>query len=203
MILPKRLALAAVLVAAPLCASASELSYSHIEGGLGRAEVQGETFFGEADSTMTGEYIRGSVAVAESLYLFGGYETASDNAWGFGTQVETDETHFGVGYRHPLSGRTDLISELAHVRRDVQFDDGFGTYRGAASGARVSVGLRGGLSDNFEGLVKASYYGGDFDGDFTATAGLQWRFTPTWGVVGEAEAGGDATKLTLGMRASF
>lgn len=200
---PRCLALVLILVAAPLGASASELSYSYVEAGLGRAEVQGESFFGEVDSTMTGEYIRGSVSVADSFYLFGGYETASDNAWGFGTQVETDEIHFGFGYRHPLSGRADLVSELGHVRRDVQFDDGFGTYRGDVSGARVSVGLRGALSDNFEGLVKASYYGGDFDRDFTATAGLQWRFTRIWGVTGEAETGGDATQLRLGMRASF
>lgn len=197
----KAVLLASLLALSPLAASAGELSYTYVEGGVGRAEVEVDN--GVDDATITGEYIRGSVAIADSFYLFGGYETGSDDGWFGGADVDMDQTHLGVGYRHALSANADLIAELGYVNQDVSVDTGFGTFDGDASGVRTSVGFRSAFSDRLEGLIKGNYYGGDFDSEFTATTGLQWRFHRIWGLVGEAEVGSDATKLTVGARASF
>ena len=40
-------------------------------------------------------------------------------------------------------------------------------------------------------------------GDFTATVGAQYKFSRTWGVVGEIEAGDGGETYLVGLRASF
>ena len=68
----------------------------------------------------------------------------------------------------------------------------------------LGVGYAHDLSTNFEGLAKASYVDGDdYDGDFVGTLGAQYKFTPTWGVVGEAEFADGGELYTVGVRASF
>ena len=75
---------------------------------------------------------------------------------------------------------------------------------GDADGYRASVGIRGSFSDSFEGLLKANYTdGSDFDGDFSGTIGAQYKFTQTWGLVGEVEFADNAETYTVGVRASF
>ena len=61
---------------------------------------------------------------------------------------------------------------------------------------RVSVGVRHMFADSFEGWIKGHYTDGDFyDGSFSASIGGQFKFNPTWGVVGEVEAGDDLSTL--------
>ena len=68
----------------------------------------------------------------------------------------------------------------------------------------TSVGVRGSFSPNFEATLKANYTdGSDFDGDFSGTVGAQYKFTQTWGVVGEAEFGDGGEAYLVGLRASF
>jgi hypothetical protein len=51
---------------------------------------------------------------------------------------------------------------------------------------------------------KGHYTDGDFyDGSFSASIGGQFKFNPTWGVVGEIEAGDDLSTFMIGARASF
>ena len=71
-------------------------------------------------------------------------------------------------------------------------------------GYRTSVGLRSGLTDRLEGLVKANYVDGDdFSGDFSGTVGGLVKLTDTWGVTGDVTFGDDAETYQLGVRASF
>jgi hypothetical protein len=71
-------------------------------------------------------------------------------------------------------------------------------------GYRATVGLRGSFSPNFEGLAKVSFVDGDnVDGDFVGTLGAQYKFSQTWGIVGEAEFADGGEAYTLGLRASF
>lgn len=194
----KHLALAVALAIAPFAASADGLDYTYVEGGYANVEIDtGDAFAGDVE--FDGVQIRGSAAVSESFYLLGGYGSVSnDDA---GVDVDFSELQFGLGYRHGLSERADLVTEVSYLRQEIEAD-GFGS--DDAAGGRVSVGLRGLLADNFEGYVKGSYTdGGDFDGDFSGTVGAQFRFTPVWGVVGEIEAGDDVTKALVGVRASF
>lgn len=194
----KHLALAVALAIAPFAASADGLDYTYVEGGYANVEIDtGENTVGKID--FDGVQIRGSAAISEAFYLLGGYGDVSDDD--FNSGIDFSELQLGLGYRHGLSERADLVTEVSYLRQE--FDaNGFGS--SDASGGRVSVGVRGLLADNFEGYVKGSYTdGGDFDGDFSGTIGAQFKFTPVWGVVGEIEAGDDVSKTLVGVRASF
>jgi Ax21 family sulfation-dependent quorum factor len=175
------LALAALL---PLSAQADDkLSYTYVEG-----------HYVDVDGDADGFGVRGSFEFGQSnFYGFGAYQNVEfDN-----TSIDVDLWDLGIGYAHGISPNAALISELAYIKADA----GSGA---DADGYRVSVGLRGSFSDSFEGLLKANYTdGSDFDSDFSATAGLQWKFTQTWGVVGEATFGDNADSYLIGLRASF
>ena len=175
------LALAALL---PLSAQADDkLSYTYVEADYINVD-------GDAD----GFGVRGSFEFGESgFYGFGGWNQVEVD----GVNVDIDSTELGLGYAHGLSDNLDLISEIAWNDIDV---DGFGS----EDGYRASVGLRGSFTENFEGLIKANYNDGDnADGDFTGTIGAQYKFTQTWGVVGEIEAGDGGETYLVGLRASF
>ncbi|KFL36235.1 diffusible signal factor-reguated Ax21 faimly protein [Arenimonas donghaensis] len=175
------LSLAALL---PLSAQADDkLSYTWIEGDYINVD-------GDAD----GFGVRGSFEFGQSgFYGFGGYNVVEiDN-----TNIDVDSFDIGLGYAHGLSKNVDLLSEISYLNADV---DGFGDL----DGYRASVGVRGSFSPNFEGTLKANYVDGDnFDGDFTATIGAQYKFTKTWGMVGEVEVGDGGETYLVGLRASF
>ena len=175
------LALASLL---PLSAQADDkLSYTYVEGG-----------YVNLDSDADGFGVRGSFEFGQSnFYGFGSYaQVEVDN-----TNIDVDNTEIGFGYAHDLSANADLISEIAWNDIDV---DGFGS----EDGYRASVGLRGSFTENFEGLIKANYNDGDnADGDFTGTIGAQYKFSQTWGMVGEATFGDNGETYLVGLRASF
>lgn len=175
------LALAAAL---PLSAQADDkLSYTYVEADYINVD-------GDAD----GFGVRGSVEFGQSgFYGFGGYNVVEiDN-----TNIDVDSFDLGLGYAHGLSDNMDLLAEISYLNSDVE---GFGDL----DGYRASVGLRGSFTENFEGLVKANYVDSDdFDGDFTGTLGAQYKFSQTWGMVGEVEFGDDGETYLVGVRASF
>lgn len=175
------LALAALL---PLSAQADDkLSYTYVEADYISVD-------GDAD----GFGVRGSVEFGQSgFYGFGGYNVVEiDN-----TNFDVDSFDIGLGYAHGLSDNLDLLAEVSYLNSDFE---GFGEL----DGYRASVGLRGSFTENFEGLVKANYVDSDdFDGDVTGTVGAQYKFTQTWGMVGEVEFGDDGETYLVGLRASF
>ena len=184
----KRSLIALALVALlPLSAHADDkLSYTYVEG---------DYISTDADGGLDGDGfgLRGSYEFGESgFYGFAGYSQVDID----GTSISADTTDFGFGYGHAISDNADLIAEIAHSRSDIEIAkiDGF----------RTSVGVRGSFTDNLEGSLKANYYdGSDFSGDFSGTVGMQYKFTQTWGVTGEAEFGDNGETYTVGLRASF
>ncbi len=190
------LALAAAL---PMSAQASELSYSFVEVDYLNSSSE---IFSSSNFDTEGYGVRGSFGFAENFYVSGGY---ANNDFGFGGADE-DRWNLGFGYHRALYDQADWfvevgytdISSFAPVLDDNYYD--------------VSIGLRGSISDRFEGIAKLSYNdGADFSGGFypqydgaiSATVGLQWRINEMWGIVGEIEAYEDDTDYTLGVRASF
>lgn len=173
----------ALLAAIPFAAQADDkLSYTYLEAD-----------YVNIDSDADGYGVRGSFEFGDSgFYGLGGYRTVELD----GTNIDVDNWELGLGYAHGLSSNVDLIAEAAWNNYEVgSFDE---------DGWRASVGVRGSFSDNFEGLLKANYVDGDnADGDFTGTVGLQYKFNPTWGIVGEAEFGDGGEIYTVGLRASF
>jgi len=177
------LALAALL---PLSAQADDkLSYTYIEGNY---------VYIDSGVDADGFGVRGSFEFGQSdFYGFGTWQNVEID----GTNVDVDYFDIGFGYAHSISQNADLISELAYIKADA----GGGAN---ADGYRVSVGVRGSFSDKVEGLLKANYTNGsDFDSDFSGTAGLQWKFTQTWGLTGEVTFADRTETYLVGLRASF
>jgi hypothetical protein len=168
------LALAAAL---PLSAAAAERSYTYVEGT-----------YNSIDGDIDGFGVRGSVEFADSgVYALGNYQNYSENG------ADVDFWELGLGYALNLSDNVDLIAEAAHTDLDI------------VDGYRVSAGIRGNFTENLEGLLKANYRDVDvFGDDFSATAGLMYKISPTWGVTGEVEFDDqDGEIYTVGVRASF
>jgi len=216
-----RFVLAAMLAAAPFAASAagSGLSYTYVEGGYTQAKIN-ENFddFGDVDAS--GGYLKGSFEFSPSFYLFGTYAKASDDETikpfedvELKVTLEDDLTQAegGVGYHMAWGEGVDFIAEVAYVsvERDIKVTarlDGESDSDSATidqSGGRAALGVRGG-NERAEGWFKVGYLGGsDFDGNFIGTLGGQYKFNPTWGLVGEVEVIDDVTRYTAGVRASF
>ena len=191
----KHLALAIALAAAPFAATAGELSYTYVEGGYAKTHVN-EDFLDNPE--LDGVYLRGSVALGEQFYVYGGFDATSGDVAGF----DIDETisQLGVGYRFAVSENADLLGELAFVRDDFDVDG----IDNSSNGGRANIGIRGAMSPSFEGWLKGGYLdGGDFDGEFVGNVGGQFKFRQTWGIVVEAEFIDQVTFYRAGVRASF
>lgn len=190
------LALAAAL---PMSAQASELSYSFVEVDYTASSSE---IFGASVYDTEGYGIRGSFGFAENFYVSGGYQK---NDFDFAS-IDEDRWNVGFGYHRAMYDQADWFVEVGYTKInsfDPVLDDNV---------YDVSVGLRGSISDRFEGIAKMSYNDGasfngvfypQYDGAFSATVGLQWRINEMWGIVGEVEAFEDDTDYTLGVRASF
>lgn len=186
--------LAAALLVAPFAASADGLKYSYVEVGYANLDLDIE---GE-ELKFDGLQARGSASITPNVYLFGSYGKVRNDD--FGADIDVDEIQVGAGYHHSITPRTDVIAELAYLSQEAS---ALG-YSEDATGARLSGGFRGSMTDSLEGLIKASYTdGNDFDGEFSVTAGLNVRIYKSWSFTGEVEAGEDVTKYLLGVRASF
>lgn len=179
----KRSLFALALASAFACsAQAGELSYNYVEADYVNLD-------GDAD----GFGLRGSVNFGDSdFYGFGSWRQYDID----GISANFDHSEIGFGYHHGLSDKLDLIAELAYSHIDTRF--------GNSDGYRTSVGLRGAFSSKVEGLLKANYTKHErMSGDFTATAGLQFKLNPTWGITTEVEFDDHDAAYLLGLRASF
>jgi Ax21 family sulfation-dependent quorum factor len=195
----KPLAAALLLACLPFAASARDSlgSFTYVEGGVQRVSVD----FGTPGSDkldFDGAGVRGSIELSDNFYVYGGYAWARNSD--LIVDIDARQTQAGLGYRHSVFDNADLIAEAGfqHTQLDAN------GVRDNLDAARVSVGLRGALSNNFEGWVKASYVdGSDYDGEFSGTLGAQFIINETWGVVGEIEAGDLTSQYLIGIRASF
>lgn len=214
------LALGAVAATASFSASADELKYNYVEADYSDANFK-SIYNGiqSVDPDLSGFTLRGSLLFGESFYGFGSY------SYGSGDLVEVlngplyadanfdlDRWNLGVGYRKGLSDKVDFVTELSYLNYDVTakvlVTDGFGSWnyleKGSYDGLRLGAGLRGKLSESFEGQVKVNYDdGGDLNGSFNGSLLGVYHFSDVWGVVGEFEVGEDYTGYNVGVRASF
>ena len=183
----KTLIALALLAAVPFAASASELSYSYLEGGYHRTDLDGGI---DADGWGLG----GSAAFGDTgFHIFGNWSQQEiDN-----TSLDFDQWRLGFGYAHGLSDSVDLVGRLAYERIDL--GGGFD-----ADGYSAEVGLRAALAPKFEGWIFAGYADSDdVSGDFYGRLGGQFKFNQRWGLVGEFTAQEDANAFFIGPRFSF
>ncbi|APP79464.1 outer membrane beta-barrel protein [Xanthomonas hortorum] len=203
------LILAALLAAAPFAASAEGLSYSYVEGGWNRTEIN----VNDDSDDIDGGYIRGSWKIAEPVYVLAGYQRATkDYNLGGGFEIEgtLEQATVGIGYRQEMTERVEFIADISLLRSKVESDLRLrGRSIDDASDSTnlgfANLGLRGKPSPRTEAWVKAGYIdGNDVDqGEFVGTLGGQVNFTPTWGLVAEAQFIDDANQYRVGVRASF
>lgn len=179
--------------------------YTHVEAGVGRVDVG----FYDIDESANGGYVRGSVAVTDNLYVFGGHERVS-KSWDIDTErlkATIDQTEIGLGASILLSPRADFVSELSLLRLGAKlyYDDLEGS--GHVYAGTLMLGIRARPVSNLELWAKAGYRRVDdnllIDHSMVGNLGIQYRFTPVWGLVGEAEVYEDVRFYRLGVRASF
>jgi len=202
---------AALLAAAPLAASAAEsLSYTYVEGGWTQQQVS----MPGSNPKLDGGYIRGSVAIADQVNVFGGYSSTSktyrfeDVLGEYRIKNTIDQPELGIGYHMPMTDRLDFTADIAWMRinNELKYDDGAfsETVKDHTNAGRGSLGLRGKPSRATEAWLKAGYIdGSDMDGVWIGTLGGQVSFNRTWGVVGEVQYYDDVTQYSVGVRASF
>jgi Outer membrane protein beta-barrel domain len=196
----KLLAAALLLACTPFAASARDSlgSFTYVEGGYQRLSVDLGTP-GTNSLDFDGLGIRTSIELSDNLYLYGGYAWSRNND--FASNINARQAHAGLGYRYTVFDNADLTADLGFQHTEL---DAAGPGKNNLDAARLSVGLRGALGNNFEGWVKANYIdGSDYQGEFSGTLGAQFIINETWGVVGEVEAGDVTSQYMLGVRASF
>ena len=207
----KQLALAAALALASFAATAGDLSYSYVEGGYVRTDIDD---LGDGD----GFGVNGSVAVHDNVFLFGGY--SMQDASEYGVEVDLDALRLGAGFNWALNDRADFVATAAWERTETDVGiDGLGSFDVEADGYALEAGFRGQLSvdGDIEGWAMAGYadvdsmeiegndVGTDEDEDdeVYGRAGMLFKFNPTWGVVAEGRFASDVRQYFVGVRASF
>lgn len=205
----KTLILAALLAATPIAASADELSYTYVEGGLTQVRVNDDFL---DDPHANGGYVRGSFAIAEQVNVFGGYSRVSDS-YGLGDGARVKYTlaqpELGIGYHMNMSDRVDFTADIAWVRLNLEekisgFVSFSGTYKDHTNAGRALLGVRGKPSARTEAWLKAGVIdGSDIDSEFVGVLGGQVKFNKTWGLVAEVQMMQDVTQYSTGVRVSF
>jgi hypothetical protein len=135
--------LAAALL--PFTASAEGLSYNYVEGGLALyPSYESQTFIG-FDT-------RGSLAINDQVFAFGGLKYLTDD-------IDLTALHVGAGVRHGVDAKTDLWGGVTIEYQEAEF--------GAASVDDTALGLRGGLrhqvDEKLEVGASARLITGDLD----------------------------------------
>jgi len=204
----KTLILAAMLAAAPVVASADELSYTYAEAGWTQVQINDNDL---NDPSLDGAYLRGSYDIADKVNLFAGYSRVSKTYKVDGVRIkhELGLPELGAGYHMNMSDRVDFTADIAWLRMNVEekvsnslnFD---GTYKDHTSAGRVTLGLRGKPSARTEAWIKGGAIdGSDLDTEFVGVLGGQVKFNKTWGIVAEGQWLGDLAQYSVGVRASF
>lgn len=158
-------------------ADAARPSYTHVDAGVTRLDivpVEGVRGHGN------GGYVKGSVAISDNLYLFGGYDQVSksfhsteevDDGTGqilktvVGRRKDTvDLVEIGVGTHTPIAATTDFIGELSAIRFGFKVDvTDFNDPTNSGSGSihvnagKLMLGFRGKPSPRMEWWIKGGY----------------------------------------------
>ncbi|WP_150910603.1 hypothetical protein [Marinobacter halotolerans] len=140
--------LAAALL--PFTASAEGLSYNYVEGGLALyPSYESQTFIG-FDT-------RGSLAINDQVFAFGGLKYLTDD-------IDLTALHVGAGVRHGVDPKTDLWGGVTIEYQEVDYA---GACTFCSSVDDTALGLRGGLrhqvDEKLEVGASARLITGDLD----------------------------------------
>lgn len=192
--------LALAFAAAPTV-NAKGISYSYIEANYLDTELD---VVDGLQITGSGFGVNGSIAFGDSgFYGLAAYESIGEEIEG--VDIDTDRLSAGFGYALKIDETLHAIGELAYLDYDFGISDGVDSLDASADGYRASLGLRGMMADNIEGIAKVGYQkveeGGVelYDG-VVGDVGIRWHLDPAWSVGLNAELADSETTLKLGMR---
>jgi len=186
------------LVAPAAQAADATLSYTYIEAHYVDLELDAGDGL---DFSANGGGVNGNIAFGDSgFYGLAGYDTVGETIAGI--DIDISRVTAGVGYAFKVDERLHVISEIAYVDYELDTAD-FGS--GSADGYRASVGLRGLMADNIEGLAKIGYTRVEDSGirflDGTVSElGFRWHIDAAWSAGLSTEFGDDITSYKLGLR---
>lgn len=188
-----RNSLAVLALGAAASASAADFSYSNVDAGWARSDIDNVNENGD------GFFVRGSVAFGTNWFASAGYRQVSFDT-GAG-DIDVDLIDVGLGGHLPLSDRIDGVGRISYL--DVSADGPFG---GSADddGFGLSAGIRALATPQLE--LEASLEYTDFDeaGDDTGVRlGGRFNFTSAWAAGIELLLTDDQTDVGLYGRYSF
>lgn len=181
-------AMLAGLALAPLASQAESPSYSYIEGGYVRTNIDG------IDKDADGFLVRGSVELPHDFFLFASY--IDQGVYG----IDIQQYGVGAGYAWSMTDTTDLYGKVGYVKAEADYA-GFGL---DDDGYSLGIGIRSFVTKNLELEAAVNYVDlSDSGDDTTFGAGARWYFTENFAMGIEAQVGDDATTYGIGFRWSF
>ena len=182
-------AFAAALLAGS--AVAAELDYNYAELRYVDTEFDSGGFDADGD----GFQIGGSMELAQSVHLFGNYQTLD-----FGSGVDVSAFEVGGGYAMPLDNGADLVARLSYIDGEIDF----GTGDADDSGFGFAAGFRNMFTSQIEGRAFINYTDLDESGDETSIELAGDYFLNDEIALGASlELGDDVTTWTIGARWFF
>lgn len=182
-------------LALPFAASA-EFSYTYLDGGYERLEVDG------LDEAGDGLGFRGSVAIHENFHLLGAVHSAEFEVGP--VDADFDSWEAGIGYNRALAPNVDFVGSLAYVGADLSFnDDDLSVFDVDGDGYRADLGLRGQVAPAVE-LNGGVRYTDISDGGDETSGYVRGLFgTGNIRLLTEIEAGEDGEAYLIGGRFEF
>ena len=183
-----RYALMAVFLAGSATASANDLSYSYIEGGVNYLDPDG------LDSGY-GFGVNGQFAFANRFFAWGAFSNADVDIPNSNVEVDVQAFAIGAGYYHPVTENTDFVGRLglSDVEVGVADDDGY----------VASVAFRSQWTpERAEASVGAAYTDVG-NGEASLFVEGVYQFNNTIGLSSKLQFGEDGNAAFLGVRASF
>jgi hypothetical protein len=172
-------------------AFAAELDYTYGELRYIDTELDAGPFDRDGD----GFEIGGSLELAQSVHVFGNFQTLD-----FGAGVDVSAFEVGGGYTMPLNNGADLVARLSYI--DGEIDSGGGD--ADDSGFGFSAGFRNMFTPQIEGRAFVNYVDLDESGDETSFELAGDYFLNDEIALGASlELGDDVTTWTLGARWFF
>jgi hypothetical protein len=174
-------------------AAAAELDYNYAE----LRYIETELDAGPVDVDGDGFEIGGSLELAQSVHIFGNFQTLD-----FGSGIDVSAFEIGGGYAMPLNTGTDLVARLSYIDGEIDTPGPGGD--ADDSGFGFSAGARRMFTPKVEGRAFVNYVDLDESGDEVSFEIAGDYFLNDQIALGASlELGDDVTSWTIGARWFF